>query len=159
MSRKRQPAAFDPGDSECAASDVQYPSALFDSVNALDAWTSPTKAAKKYNQPLKRRKTYRRSKSSNIEDVEECGGDDDEPGSSSLPSFPDVDLGDPINSEPLPPMDTDIIENVQLTAYAEMVDASLAVFQHIGEGIFVVQGWDARRKQTTVRDTEPLCST
>ncbi|RXW14644.1 hypothetical protein EST38_g11211 [Candolleomyces aberdarensis] len=61
-----------------------------------------------------------------------------------------MDFGDTVSpSLPQGPLDDVTSEDSQLTAYAEMVDASVAVFQHIGDGVFVVQGWDARRKQLT----------
>ncbi|KAJ2911557.1 hypothetical protein MD484_g8855, partial [Candolleomyces efflorescens] len=147
MSRKRSKAAFDPGEAVGASGDVQYPSELFKNVHTLDAWTSPTKSSKQYRVPLKRRKASPRKKP--LKGVVDYGRDDSEP--SWLPNVDadDHGLDDGINQDLSVPVDSDVIHDDQLTAYAEAVDAALAVFQHIGEGVFVVQGWDKSRKQTT----------
>ena len=162
MGRRRQPAEFDPEDSD-HDDKAQYPAALLKSAEGLDAWVSPTKGAKRYQQPLKRRKTSVRGRQrpSNVQEGSRRCSDDEEQGPSSghepvdFAGFPGpMDLGDPAESLPQGPLMNDVTApdtaDADLTAYAELVDAEVAVFQHIGEGIFVVQGWDTRRKQLTV---------
>ena len=153
--RQRQPARFDPGDSDDRQTDeAQYPASLFKSADDLNAWVSPTKAVKKYLQPLKRRRQTNRRKAGTTSGDSEQGyrwSDDEgsEPMCSGLLSFGPSEE-DHTGSEALPPGPRDIAKDPQVIAYAEAVDASVAVFQHIGNGIFVVQGWDARRFQPTV---------
>jgi hypothetical protein len=159
MGRRRQPAEFDPGDSD-HDDKAQYPAALFKSAEGLDAWLSPTKKAKKYQQPLKRRKTTGRGRQrpSNVQRGR-CSDDEEEEGPSGghervdFADFPGaMDFGDPVSSEPQSPLmdDVTVPDISELTVYAELVEAAVAIFQHIGNGIFVVQGWDAHRRQLTV---------
>jgi hypothetical protein len=158
MGRKRQrhSAQFDPYDSDEAEPAAQYPTSLFESVDDINAWVSPTKAVKKYQKPLKRRQTNRTKGSSvSVEDQGYRRSDDEDEGPEPMPlgllSFgpSDMEVPEALPHVPSPPRD--LSEDPQVAAYAEAVDASVAVFQHIGNGIFVVQGWDSRRCQATVR--------
>ncbi|KAJ2919045.1 hypothetical protein MD484_g1311, partial [Candolleomyces efflorescens] len=160
MPSRRAPAEFDPGDSD-GDNKAQYPTELFESASAegVDAWASPTKSSKRYQHTLKRRKTHGRGRR-RPEKVDEgnrgrCSDDEVDQAPVAITGW-DCEDPDQSASPARGPVD-DVIAGPDLgsdesilTAYAELVDAAVAVFQHIGDGIFVVQGWDARRKQLTL---------
>ncbi|KAJ2911578.1 hypothetical protein MD484_g8838, partial [Candolleomyces efflorescens] len=134
------------------ADEFKYPSALVPSVKDT-AWNSPTKAAKRYHLPFERRskpvppKKKHQAKGQQARDdggSRETGGPSDD-----VDGWPDV-MADFAESSWSPASSSeDGIPAPKVEQYLSAVEACVAGLFHIGALVFVVEGWDINRGQST----------
>lgn len=140
-------------------SNADYSVALFEQATHGETWVSPTKAVKRYHRPLKKRKREHgdgaRSKADDLPNVDDQLNEVATP-DVDLMSWESVsmdhgvaplDLTGPtegVGSDPTGPHDS-------LAAFIEAVETFGSGWYCITDSLFVVQGWDARRAEPTVR--------
>jgi hypothetical protein len=111
-----------------------FPSQLFDSAKELE-WDSPTKRQRTIVAPRKARRR-------NVPFQPAAEGRE---GALDLPDN-SVGVSDLSQPSALPSASSEAL----LDSYAEAVEAQVAGFYHLEGNLFVVQGWDCEKGQTTV---------
>lgn len=138
----------------------EYPSSLVGPADS-GAWTSPTKAVKRYHQTLKRRPPSGKKASKQVK-VNSEPEDQFVDGSSQAADVGfDLSSLDPGPSETLYmfPELTPTVPKAELQLFMEGVETFGVLFRYLGQdadmggNIFVVQGWDNARLGPTVCPT------
>ncbi|KAJ2936235.1 hypothetical protein H1R20_g856, partial [Candolleomyces eurysporus] len=122
--------------------EFEYPAALVPSVKDM-VWDSPTKAAKQYQRPFERRtKPTRREHKASEGRMENGmnGQPDDIIVNFESGPFPSAESAQTTSTE---------ITDLKIDQYLEAVEACTAGLFHLGGLIFVVEGWDISRGQST----------
>ncbi|RXW15219.1 hypothetical protein EST38_g10630 [Candolleomyces aberdarensis] len=138
-------------DSDGSDDAFDYPSGLMDEAKDPE-WDSPTKALRRYQQPLTRRDRPGRNQVKQVPAlsagvISDSVTPDPDTGPSLLwdtdPFLDDVTGQTDSSSFPSGPTDASV------SRYADAVDSFSAGFCHIEGSIFAVEGWDTHREQTT----------
>ncbi|EFI26926.1 hypothetical protein CC1G_15327 [Coprinopsis cinerea okayama7 len=141
-SRRRRRRILDDSDDESTAND--YPVALLDAAREED-WDSPTKNRRTVTIKPKPRQDIGRRKKQRVEEEVVRGNRElseivDDPVSGNSEIEPAHSGSPDTQSE---------ISEPDLDAFVDAINAHVAGFYHLERNLFVVQGWDIERKQTT----------